>query len=48
MADPKMYTYIPDDPPDNIDALRLKWTRYLNGPSEPDLEHWWNWTVLLK
>lgn len=48
LSDPRVYAFIPDDPPPNANALRQRWTRYLRGPSNVGEEQWFNWIVWLQ
>ena len=45
LADPRTHTYIPSDPPTDLDALRARYAR-LETRRSPDGTEWWlNWTV---
>jgi len=48
LSDPRVYTFIPEEPSPNADTLRKKWTGYLDGPSDASDEQWLNWTVWLQ
>lgn len=48
LSDPRVYTFIPEEPPASASALREKWVRYLAGPRDASDERWLNWTVWLQ
>ncbi len=45
LADPKMYTFIPGDPPTDQVALTTRYERLESRFSPDGLEHWLNWVV---
>lgn len=47
LADPRMYAFIPSDPPDDEPALRERYARLETRRSPDGHEHWLNWVVLL-
>ena len=47
-SDPRMYTYIPQEPPDSLQALSTRF-RFLESRRSPSGdEDWWNWAIHLK
>lgn len=47
-SDPRMYTFIPQDPPASLEALAARY-RFLEARRSPDgTEQWLNWAVRLK
>jgi RimJ/RimL family protein N-acetyltransferase len=44
LQDPRMYTYIPDEPPASIDVLAARYARLAAGG--PRGERWYNWLAL--
>lgn len=47
-SDPRMYTFIPQDPPASLEALAARY-RFLEARQSPDgAEQWLNWVVRLK
>ena len=45
LNDPKIYEYIPDLPPESIEALRNKYKHLAVGISPDGNERWLNWVV---
>jgi ribosomal-protein-alanine N-acetyltransferase len=45
-ADPRLYEYIPQEPPPSADALANRYRRLETRRSSDSSEHWWNWAVL--
>ncbi|MQQ99856.1 GNAT family N-acetyltransferase [Glaciimonas soli] len=48
LQNPALYTYIPSDVPQNLVALRLRYTRQESRRSPDGSEAWLNWIVRLK
>ena len=46
-ADPRLYTWIPTDPPASIDALRDRYRRLATRSSPDGRERWLNWAARL-
>jgi [ribosomal protein S5]-alanine N-acetyltransferase len=46
LRDPAMYAFIPDEPPDSIDALAARYDRMCSGPPPGRDETWCNWVML--
>lgn len=45
LRDPRLYEYMPEDPPTSVEALANRY-RFLSGRKSPDgTEHWLNWVV---
>ena len=45
LADPILYQYIEEAPPESVEALRQKFARTESGKSPDGTEHWLNWAV---
>jgi RimJ/RimL family protein N-acetyltransferase len=45
LAEPALYEFIDDEPPESIDALRQKLARSESRQSPDGSEHWLNWVV---
>ena len=48
LQDPRLYTYIPDDPPISLDALQDRYLRWERRASPDGREIWLNWAVCLR
>ena len=46
-SDPRLYTFIPTDPPASIDALRERYRRLAKRSSPDGRERWLNWAARL-
>jgi RimJ/RimL family protein N-acetyltransferase len=46
-ADPRLYTFLPGDPPASIDALRERYRRLEKRASPDGRERWLNWAMRL-
>ena len=45
LQDPLLYVYIPDEPPESVEALRRRYEFLADGKSPDGKEHWLNWTL---
>jgi ribosomal-protein-alanine N-acetyltransferase len=45
LQDPRLYTYIPDDPPDSLQALEARYHRWERRASPDGHEVWLNWAA---
>ena len=45
LQDPRIYTWIPDEPPASREALRARYTRMVAGLPPERAEQWLNWVV---
>jgi [ribosomal protein S5]-alanine N-acetyltransferase len=45
LSDPALYTFIPQEPPASVDALRERYLRIQRGPQGDDPTRWLNWAV---
>jgi [ribosomal protein S5]-alanine N-acetyltransferase len=45
LQDPRLYTYIPDDPPDSLQALEARYQRWERRASPDGHEVWLNWAA---
>jgi len=45
LCDPALYTYVPQDPPPDIDRVRARYTRLEHGRSVDGLDLWLNWVI---
>ncbi len=45
LRDPRIYAFLPEDPPPSVDVLRSRFERWTRGPERPAREVWINWTV---
>jgi RimJ/RimL family protein N-acetyltransferase len=48
LQDPRLYTYIPDDPPTSLDALQRRYRRWERRASPDGREIWLNWAARLR
>jgi len=48
LRDPRVYTFISDDPPASVADLKARFGRYLRGPAPSSGELFLNWAVRLK
>ena len=45
LQSPRLYDYIPDEPPSSIDAIAQRYARLACGRSPDGSERWYNWVV---
>jgi ribosomal-protein-alanine N-acetyltransferase len=45
LSDPALYTFIPQEPPVSLDALRERFLRIQRGPQDDSTTRWLNWAV---
>ena len=48
LKDPKIYTFIPEEPPVSEDSLRARCERLIRGPGSDADQRWFNWTLRTK
>jgi ribosomal-protein-alanine N-acetyltransferase len=48
LQDPRLYTYIPDDPPASLEALQSRYRRWERRGSADGHEVWLNWAACLR
>jgi [ribosomal protein S5]-alanine N-acetyltransferase len=48
LQDPRLYTYIPDDPPASLEALQSRYRRWERRGSADGHEVWLNWAARLR
>lgn len=48
LRDPRIYTFVPDEPPRTEQDLAARFARYLRGPADGAAERWLNWTARLR
>lgn len=48
LRDPRIYTFLPEDAPPTVDAIRSRFERWERGPEGSIREIWFNWTVRTK
>jgi ribosomal-protein-alanine N-acetyltransferase len=48
LLDPRLYTYIPDDPPTSLEALQDRYRRWERRASPDGREVWLNWAARLR
>ena len=48
LSDPKIYTFLPQDPPQDIQDLEEKYSRWQSRRSPDEQEKWLNWAVFSK
>jgi [ribosomal protein S5]-alanine N-acetyltransferase len=48
LQDPRLYTYIPDDPPASLEALKDRYRRWERRSSADGREVWLNWAARLR
>lgn len=47
LQDARIYAFIPQDPPDSLDALKRRYARLQVGASPDGAERWLNWVVFV-
>jgi [ribosomal protein S5]-alanine N-acetyltransferase len=48
LRDPRLYTYLDDGPPESVEYLQSRYTRFA-GPLSPDgSEYWLNWVIRVR
>jgi len=47
LQDPRIYSFIPEEPPESLDALRRRYAFLENGKNADESEYWLNWVVYL-
>jgi RimJ/RimL family protein N-acetyltransferase len=45
LKNPRLYDFIPGDPPDSVDSLAARYARLAGGRSPDGSERWYNWVV---
>jgi ribosomal-protein-alanine N-acetyltransferase len=45
LGDPALYTYVPQEPPPDIDRVRARYTRLEHGRSADGRDLWLNWVI---
>jgi ribosomal-protein-alanine N-acetyltransferase len=45
LSDPALYTYVPQDPPPDIDRVRARYARLEHGRSADGRDLWLNWVI---
>ena len=48
LSDPRIYEYLPDQPPASVEALRRRYELLSRGTSPDGSEHWLNWMLFLR
>ena len=47
LSDPRIYEFLPEDPPASEEELRARIQRWARGPGTVTQERWFNWAILL-